>query len=194
MRYYSLDPLADFGRSEFCFTDKLPKGIGLNWYRLAEGAAFLQDYPADAGAVTLGLDPVNRGLKLASFLGNTGNLFPVDGATMAVFQAARTTGLEVLPFVLFDHKGRVHSNDCYFLNPLERIPCLNEAESTVRRSAKGQLMEVKKLVIAQTAMPIASDFFRLGELPSTYLLSETLVEALSRQGCTNLSLKQVPVR
>lgn len=194
MRYYSLDPLADYGRGEFCFTDKLPKGVGLNWYRLAEGVAIAEDYPADASAVTLSLDPVNRGLKPASFLGNTGNLFAVDGATAAVFRAARTTGLEVLPFVLLDHKGRVHSSDCYFLNPLERIPCLNESESTVRRSAKGQLMEIKQLVMSDAALPLARDFFRLGELPSIYLLSETLVEALLRQGCTNLSLKQVPAR
>ena len=46
MKYYSLDPLADCGRSDFCFTDKLPKGIGLHWYRLADGVAIAEHYPA----------------------------------------------------------------------------------------------------------------------------------------------------
>ena len=38
------------------------------------------------------------------------------------------------------------------------------------------------------------DFFRLGELPEIYLLSAELIDALTRQGCTNLSLSEVPLR
>ena len=192
--YFSLSPLADFGSGEFCFTDHTPDGIGVRWYRLARGEPFGVDYPADKATVMLRLGDDYRGLKLPSFIGNTANMFIVERATANTILAMRTGQIEMLPFVLLDHKGRVYSDNYVFLNPLERIACLNEPESVVRRSSKGVLKEVKKPVLAAAKEASMLDFFRLGELPSIYLLSESLVFALDRQGCTNLSLSKVPLR
>ena len=158
MKYFSLDPLADFGAGDFCFTDKLPDGIGVRWYRLADGDPFGADYPADPGAVTLRLGDDHRGLKLPSFIGNTGNLLIVDRATADAILAMRTGQIEVLPFVLLDHRGRVHSQNYVFLNPLERIACLNESESVLRRSSKGVLKEVKKPVLDSAERDVDARF------------------------------------
>ena len=194
MNYFSLNPLADFGAGDFCFTDETPDGIGLRWYRLAQGEPFGSDYPTDTATVTLRLGADYRGLKLPSFVGNAANMFIVDHATANAVLATRTGRIEVLPFVLLDHKGRVHSRDYVFLNPLERITCLNEPESLVRRSDKGVVKDVKNPVLDATKQASMLDFFRLGEHPWIYLLSDTLVSTLHRQGCTNLALSEIPLR
>ncbi|MDZ7591860.1 MAG: hypothetical protein U5L05_14530 [Rubrivivax sp.] len=157
------------------------------------GEAFDGTYPADAGAVKLRLGEDYRGLRLPSFIGNTDGVFPVDRSTAKIIVASDTGRLEILPFVLLDHKGRPYSDDYVFLNPLERIDCLNEAASEVRRSTKGALRAIKRLVLDAAKAPMLRDFFRLGEKPNTYLLSETLVQRLREAGSTNLYLTEAPL-
>src|SRR5262249_24374008 len=131
------------------------------------------------------------GLTLPSFLGNTAGMFVVNRQSADIIATGRVPNLERLPFVLLDHKSRVYSRDYAFLNPLEKIQCLNLQLSKVDRSAKGEIEEVLELVLDKAKEPDLPDLFRLGEEPHIYLMSDFLVRALERAGCTNFHFRQV---
>lgn len=192
MRFFRLHPLADAGTGDFCFTDETPDGIGARWSRLHDGKPFGHDYPA--GAVTLRLGKDYRGQRLPSVLGNTSNLLCVDHATAAVMLAARSAPIEVLPFTLLDRQGRPCSDDYVFLNPLARVACLHEQASELRLSRKGELKDIPQLVLDGARLDAAPDLFRLGELSSIYVVSETLVAALAANGSSNLAITDAEVQ
>ena len=194
MQYFRLDPLADYGRGEFCFTDDTPNGIATSWFRLAKGEPLEASYPSDQEQVTLKLGDDYPGLRLPSFIGNTAGMLIVNRPTAAVIQEARIGKVECLPFVLLDHKGRAHSNDYVFLNPLERIAALNLEQSEVRRSRKGEIKDVTKMVLDARKVELFLDLFRLAEDSTFYLFSEQLVTALKEAGATNFAFVPVETR
>jgi hypothetical protein len=187
MRFFTIDTIADGGVGDYCFTDHTPDGLETNWYRLATGVPFDDEYPYPASPddVRLRLGDDNLGLKLPSFIGNTSGMLVVDNKTADLIVSRRVGEIERLPFVLVNHKKRIHSRDYVFLNPLEKIECLNLEQSKVRRSTKGEVLEVTKIVLDRSREKDLPDLCRLGEEPSVYLCSETLVTALEEAGCTN---------
>jgi len=194
MQYFNIDTIADAGGGEYCFSDHTPDGIDTRWYRLATGKPFGADYPADTDEVRLRLGDDYPGLKLPSFIGNTTGMLVVNSKTADTILSHKVGRTERLPFLLIDHKGRIHSRDYVFLNPLERIGCLNLELSEVRRSRKGEIKEVSKVVIDKTKQPDLIDLFRLAEEPNVYLFSETVVAALRKAGGTNFVFTAVESR
>jgi hypothetical protein len=193
MGYFTINTLGDTEHEEYCFTDNMPEGLGVRSYRLAKGVAFGTEYPADIDEVRLRLGEDYLGLKRASFLGNTSGFLPVDAKTADIILSHKVGTIERMPFLLIDHKGRVHSRDYVFLNPLERIDCLNLDLSVVRRSKKGEIKDVKNVVLQKASVPNL-DLFRLGELSDMYLFSSALVDALTSAGCTNFVFDAVESR
>jgi hypothetical protein len=98
---------------------------------------------------------------------------------------------ERLPFLLLDHKGRVYSRDYVFLNPLQRIECLNLDHSEVRRSKKGEIKDVNKPVLDAARIEGAPDVFRLAEEPNLCFFSAVVVAKLNLAGCTNFVFTEV---
>ena len=194
MQYFRLEPLADYGRGEYCFVDDTPDGIATRWHRLASGLPFDNEYPTDPAEVTLKLGADYPGLRLPSFIGNTPGMLVVSSAAADVMQAANVGRMERLPFTLLDHKQRVHSRDYVFINPLERRDALNLEHSEVRRGRKGDIRDVTTMVLDRTKEHEFIDLFRLGEDPSFYLVSETMVTALRQSGATNFNFIPVEAR
>jgi hypothetical protein len=191
MQYFSINTLADYGGGEYCFTDRTPVGIATRWYRLATGVEFGKDYPEDTDEVKLQLGDDYRGLKLPSFLGNTSNMLPVMGSAADIVLAHKVGRTERLPFLLLDHKGRIYSRDYVFLNPLERIECLNLERSEVRRSKKGEIKDVNRPVLDAARLERAPDVFRLGEEPNLCFFSSVVVAKLKQAACTNFVFTEV---
>jgi hypothetical protein len=190
MRYFTINTIAAGSGGKYCFTDQTPDGI-TGWYRFTKGEPFGDAYPDNAGDVGLRLAADARGLQLPSLIGNTIGMLPVDAKTAATIAAHNVGRMEQLPFMLIDHKGRVYSRDYVILNPLERIDCLNLEASQVRRSYKGEIREVTRIVLDKTKEGELIDLFRMGEEPSVYLFSEVLTSALEKAGSTNLRFRPV---
>jgi len=191
MRYFRINTLADVGSGDYCFSDRTPRGIATRWYRLATGVALAKDYPANPDEVTLQLGDDFPGLKLPSFLGNTSNMLVVLQSVADLILSQRVGHTERLPFVLLDHQGRVHSHDYVFLNPLERVACLDLAQSQVRRSKKGEIKDVHRAVLDPSRIEGALDLFRLAEEPNVYLFSVALVQRLQDAGACNFVFAEV---
>ncbi len=178
-------------RDKNCFSDLTPDGLDTRWHRLASGVAFGAAYPTD---VQLRLGDDFPGLALPSFIGNTSGLLIVDAKASSLILAHDVGRTECLAFALIDHRGQVHSRDYVFLNPLERIDCVNLEHSTVRRSRKGAIREISKLVLAESRRSELIDLFRVGEEPGIYVFSERVVSALAQAGCTNFAFRDAPLR
>jgi hypothetical protein len=190
MRYFTINTNGAGSGGDYCFTDQTPDGV-TGWYRFLKGDPFGEKAPASGDEVTLRLAADAPGLKLPSLIGNTINMLPVDTKAAATILAHHVGRVEQLPFLLIDHKGRVYSRDYAILHPLERVECLNMDASQVRRSYKGEIKEVTRVVLDRTKEDALFDLCRLGEEPSVYLFSETLVEALEKIGATNFRFQPV---
>ena len=68
--------------------------------------------------------------------------------------------LEVFPFTLINHKGRVHSRDYVFLNPLGTFDCLNMKLTQCKRYSSGKIMKITKFVLDRDKIAKAPDLFR----------------------------------
>jgi hypothetical protein len=194
VRYFTIKTLADSGRGDYCYSNHTPDGIGTRWYRLANGVPFGDEYPETADDVRLRLGDDYPGLKLPSFIGNTARMLVVQEKAAATILSHNVGQVERLPFVLIDHKGRVHSRDYVFLNPLEQIECLNLEASEVRKSRKGEIKDVIKMVLDKNKERDFLDLFRLAEKPNVYLFSERVVSALEAGGSTNFVFDAVESR
>ncbi len=191
MDYYSIDMLADRGEGGYCFTDRLPDGIGLQTYKLSGGIPIAKDYPENPFDVELHLGEDYPGLALPSFIGNTGRLlvFHKDAAeTVRKFDIAET---EILPFSLYDHKNRVYSKDYVFLNPLRIVDCVHHNLSEIKYTKKGKLLKINKLVLDEKKLKDAPDLFRLEDKPNVCLFSASVVDALQAGGFTNFHFGKI---
>jgi hypothetical protein len=185
MKLFALETLADGGEGAFCFTNKLPKGIGPATYRLADGVSLHERFPGGIPEMSWALGDDYPGLALPSFLGNTGGFLAVHRDAAKIIESHRCGDLEVLPFTLLNHRGRVHSRDYVLLNPLGGVDCLDLAASVISRARSGKILGIDTIVLSSEKLRDPRDLFRIQEDPSCYVLSERLVGALSAAGCTN---------
>ncbi|WP_437933921.1 imm11 family protein [Sorangium sp. So ce341] len=185
-----LDTLADRGQGEYCFMSDEPEGIGASTYRLALGDPLREMVEGDVTLTwTFGAD--YQGIKLSSFLGNTGRFLAVHRDVSDLVKRHRCDDLEVVPFMLRDHRKRVKSSDYVFLNPIGAVDCMNLALSVVRRARSGDVLDVPKMVLDPAKLVSAPDLFRVREVPSRYLFSGDLVDAIRAAGFTNFVFREL---
>ncbi|MBW2737594.1 MAG: hypothetical protein JRE64_01845 [Deltaproteobacteria bacterium] len=67
MKYFFIDTLGDLDDEELCVLTKAPKGIGIKYYKMAEGLPIGTDYPNPA---EIHMSDEHEGLKLASLIGH----------------------------------------------------------------------------------------------------------------------------
>jgi hypothetical protein len=184
MKYFLLNPLGDKFNEDYCFTDKGPRGV-MDAHDLQVGTRVADEYPSGLGETTLQLGEDDAGLELPSYIGNTHRLFIVDRPTAEIIQKHRVPEIEVLPFKLLNHKGRVHSEDYVFLNLLGSVDCVDLGRSTLDRRENGSLRKITKFVLSTTKLAAAPEVFRVKEDLNRYVFAETLVEDLRAHKCTN---------
>ena len=194
MKFFMVEILADYGEGDYCFTDKLPQGIGVRSYRLAEGIPIVKDYPEDPWEVSLQLGDVYLGLQLPSLIGNTSGLLIVHRDVGDLIKQYRIGKIEILPFTLYDHKRRIHSKEYVFVNPLGTFDCLNEEFSELKRADSGKILRIKRLVLDREKIKNGNDLFRMKEMPDEYIFSEPLVEGITSKSLTNFIFNELEQR
>src|SRR5262245_662738 len=135
MNYFRLDTNGDVSNENYCFTDRTPRPIGA--YALKTGGRVADRYPDGPGEVTLRLGDDYPGLQLTSFIGNTDTLLIVTRDVASLVESLQPGSIEVVPFTLINHKGRTHSKDYVFLNPIGAYDCLDLGKSECERYKDG---------------------------------------------------------
>ena len=191
MPFFMLNHVANSANEDYCFIPTGPRGGELTAYNLKVGKRVADKYPGGIGDVTLQLGEDYPGLELTSYIGNTNSMLVVDKRTAAIVQAHNVGEIEVIPFKLLNHKGRVHSTDYVFLNPIGWIDCLDKDRTLFDRKDNGTIVRVNKPVLASAKLHGVPDLFRIQEMLSRYVFSEVLVADLREKGCTNFVFEKL---
>ena len=173
MKFFMLDCKGNYTNTDYCFTDNGPRGT-IDDYDLRCGLRVADEYPDGIGETTLKLGDDYPGLELTSFIGNTHSLLIVEKKVADLI-----------------HKGRVHSRDYVFLNPIGSVDCLDLQRSTVLRHDDGTIMKIQKFVLSPAKVAGVRHMFRPDEDLNKYIFSETLVNALRANNCTNLVFEEL---
>jgi len=189
MKHSRLDTLGDLSKQEYCFTDNEPDPI--DSIDLITGDRVADEYPEGINDVTLQLGEDYPGLELPSFIGNTDSMLIVSREAVDVIQTHDVGEMEVIPFKLINHKGRVHSDDYVFLNPIGARDCLDMDKTECKRYDDGEIMKITKYVLSETKLEGAPHLFRVREKPGNYICSDFLIAALAEKGCTNFVYEEL---
>jgi hypothetical protein len=155
-------------------------------FRLTDGTPLAASFPAD---VSLQFNPdFPNDLLLADNMKNTSSLAIVSERLAAVVRDQVTTGIELLPVSLLDHKGGVASKDYFIVHPVDPLDCIDREQSVFEESliARGEIEFFDRLVLDDTRIPAERKVFRLKGFPDIILVQRELAEHLDGQGMSGL--------
>ncbi|MDG9668055.1 hypothetical protein ONV78_09950 [Hahella sp. CR1] len=190
MKYYSFSSLGDKQNENYCFTIKTPDG-GIDSYDLVAGFRLSDEYPDGIEEVTLSLDDKFHGLELASFIGNACRMLAFRATAAQIITSINQAETETVPFTLLNSKGKIHSKDYVFVNPVGCWDCISWKESHCERDKEGDIESYDRLAFSKGKLVGAPHLFRVKHKTSLYLFSETLVKALLDAGHTNLIFEDI---
>jgi len=192
MEFFSLSTMGDIDNEDLCLLEGPPKGLEQETYRMMRGVAAAPVWPAKA---KIYLDEDNPGIKLTSFLGNTDSFIIACSALKDVILThCADIEIEYLPFVLYDHRKRVHSKDYFIVNPIGSRDCLHEAASGIRYGPENCILGIDQLVIDASKAGALPALFRIDKDPTEYVLRGDLAEALQAGKFTNVLLTALAVK
>jgi hypothetical protein len=187
MRIFQLETLGT-ADPDLVMLEEEPVELGLKAHCAAVGKPIADVWPRDA---RMQLAEENPGVTLTPLLGNTVSYLIVDRATSEIIlRHCAGVPLEILPFTLLDHRGRVHSRDYVVLNPLGSRDCVDARASDIDYF-EGQVAGINTLVLDPAKLEGAPALFRLAQERQRYLVQEGLAAALA--GLRNVVLREVPV-
>lgn len=149
-------------------------------YNLSVGGALSEVYPADPYLVEMRLSDQYCGIQLPSIIGNTNDFVMVDDKVVEVLKQHNIGDVEFWPFTLINHKGRVHSKDYCFVNPIGALDCLNYEQSEIFKDSNDVTIGVDRIVLDNEKLENAPDMFRIKDTYS-FGFSEPLKEKLERE-------------
>jgi hypothetical protein len=178
----------------YCFCAKI-EGADGGELRISRGERASSHYPSDPHDVLVHLDVEHRGLKLPSRLGNTQQLLMLSSQALEALTAELDLGdFDVHPFLLINHKRRIHSRDYVFVNPLEQRPIAHATTPFEHFESTGRIFDCERWVLESSKLEGAPDLLRPAELPYEYFVSERFVDAVARLGLTNFDFIEVEHR
>lgn len=189
MRYARLDtsPTKD---PDFCFAASVKERGRI---QLKSGKPVGDRYPDDPLSFHVHLDPDFTGVALPDLLGNTQGFLMLSARARDAFAAAELDlgTCEVHPFTLINHKGRVHSTDYAFVNPLGTHDVAHPASDFLRYQKSQEIYGCKGWVLDTNKLSGKPDLLRAREVPTHYFVSEKLVEVVRSAELTNFELIEV---
>ncbi|AZZ93184.1 hypothetical protein EUZ85_21650 [Hahella sp. KA22] len=192
MKYYLFDFLGDTSNENYCFTSKTPDG-GVDSYDLIAGFRLSDEYPDCIEDVYWRIGDNFVGLELASYIGNTHRILAFNKSAANLITSTAQSEIEIIPFTLLDCKGKIHSKDYVFINPVGSIDRINWRETVCNRRKNGDVSNYKKLVLDKKKSDNLPHIFRIQYLTAEYIFSETLVNALLNADHTNLVFSEIEI-
>lgn len=176
--------LEDSDDERFCSLEQRPDTIIKSW-RLKEGLPMGEDFPPDA---VFRMDK-RAGNVAPDFLPNIFSFLMVSPKVRSLFEKAEVNGVEYLPFVLQDKKGKAISRDYCVANLLGGIDCLDSERSKFKMSPMdpSQIFTLYKLNLRTDKVPTNVKLFRLGQQLTTYIIRSDLLEMLRNEGITGFT-------
>jgi len=159
---------------------------------ISEGEAVTGEYPADPFTVEAHFSAAS-GLQAPSLIGNGMSLVALHRDVVKLFSKELDLGEhEVLPFTLVNHKGRAHSKEYVFLNPVGTHDVASPL-SKFMRFDDGEIYGCEHWVLSAKKLADVPDILRPAEVANEYLVSDRLVALVEQHALTNFELESVDV-
>ncbi|MFP2960930.1 imm11 family protein [Myxococcus sp. 1LA] len=173
MNYYLILPMPR-ENLEYCFVDELPKGLGLNRYKVGHGELLGADYPADARVY---MTDRYMGIQVSDLVENACGMLIVSKRVKEVFERVNDGPVEYLPVAIYNHKKRVASADHFIVNPVGNVDCLNLQASDIVYHEE-EVVQVRRPVLDPAKLKYAPHLFRMREHTYSFLMSERMQQEL----------------
>ncbi|MCB9881261.1 MAG: hypothetical protein H6834_05675 [Planctomycetes bacterium] len=192
MKFFLLDTAGDLDDDDLCLLDDVPEGMELYDFCLSRGIEATPYYPKDA---KVRLRDENPGIKVCDVIGSLKNCFVGSSKVRTILQEhGGELPVEYLDFTLLNHKGRVHSTDHAFINPVGGLRCLQPVHSGVKRDDDGDVIDIDAFVLDGALAEELPPFFRMEEDPTRIVLREDLCSRLQEAQVTNLVVRPLEIR
>jgi hypothetical protein len=138
--------------------------------------------------ITYKMDPDFNGIKVSDFINSGFPWFMVTQKAKKVIEDHATVDIEFIPFTLLNHKGRVAANDCYMVNVIGRVTCVDREKTEGSDSffQDNEYDEIDKLYLLEDQIPADKNLFRLEEKPNILIVRRDLKEIFEREGLTGV--------
>ncbi|QDE98869.1 hypothetical protein BHS05_25220 [Myxococcus xanthus] len=184
MKFFNIETLGDPNDEGLCMLHDVVERTERDSWRYKKGERLHPVYPPDA---RICMSRESRGIKLSDIIGNTEGMLIVSKALReAIERHCQGVDIEYLPFTLYDHRKRVHSQDYCIINPIGSLDCLDEAASEVRYGSEGSVIDLGELVLDRTKVENAPQLFRVKQRPNKYVVGVELAREIYDQDFTNI--------
>ena len=175
MNYFFIDYLTRTN-NDYCVLDEHADEVKEFAFCMSMGERALDNgYPDD---LQMKMSPDQGGIMLTDFIENSLRCLIVSQRVKDVVDEHNSEGIEWLHLSIINHKGRVASNEYYFLNPIGSHDVLDYDASTIRRRDDGSIRKITKAVLDGSKLDNVPHIFRVKDLKSKYVISEALVTKL----------------
>ncbi|MDH5216602.1 MAG: hypothetical protein OEX19_02830 [Gammaproteobacteria bacterium] len=192
MNYYRLD-VYDRQDNDFCFLASAPEEIPLLISYIASGKPAISKYPND---VSVRISSGRGGIVLSDIIANKNHSLIVHQTVKEVIETFCEKFCEYLPLDIINHKGRLASNEYFYVNPLGTHDCLNLKESVIKWTDDGKVIKVRKFVLDKNKLDDVPPLFRVPQNEYQYFINQQLVEALreTKPDISNLNVELIEVK
>lgn len=186
-----LSTLGKLGDPDLCRIADAPEGMGMQHYRLTIGRSAKGRVP-DPARISLHED--HPGIRLSSLIGNVmGHLIVQKSLAAVITRLCEGVEIEVFPFDLHDHRGRLYSRDYVIVNPIGTLDCLDLGASDAVRTPSGEIMLFRRMVLDGRKVATAPSLFRPREEPTSYVVDDRFARAVEEGKFTNVVLTPLEV-
>ncbi|HYO55691.1 imm11 family protein [Archangium sp.] len=184
MNKWTFHILQDSDDDRFCSIKHDPDTVTQSW-RLHEGLPMGTHFPP---AAKYRMDK-RAGNIAPDFLPNSLSYLMISPKVRTLLEKAEVGGVEYLPFVLQDIRGKIISRDYCVANPLGGVDCLDAERSKFEMSAMepDQIFALYKLNLRIDKIPTDIKLFRLKQMLTTYIIRSDLLELLRTEGITGFT-------
>ncbi len=175
---------------EFCRIFHYPSGLP-EIHKPAEGERMGSEFPTGLEFQMAAEAP---GLRVGDVIDNALGYLMVSGRMKALLERHASVDIEFLRFTLLNHKGRLASDDCYIVNIIGTLDCVD------LKKTKGHLdpmednkrfMQLRRLFLDERRIPPHANLFRISPMPTVILLRDDLQSILRQSGMTGFALQEV---
>lgn len=155
---------------------------------LRSGVPRAKDFPESA---CFHMDPAHKkAVKLADQLYNRDGLPVVSSRVKAFIEGKRIDSIEFLRVSIFDHKGRVSSEDYWIMNPLDVQDCIDTKNSKIVWNAikKEMIASCEKLVLDTKHIDPRTVILRPKHLERVIVVRGDLAKGLADQRFTGVDV------
>lgn len=192
MRYFLLETLGDVNDRGLCMIHDFIKGIEMSAWKVGKGERVGAEYPRDA---KIYMSKESPGIKLSDVLGTVRNMLIVSSRLRALIERHCTNDIEYLPFTLYDHRKRVHSQDYSIINPIGTVDCLDLKASRITwgKSDPTRISSVQKRVLDRKKLENAPQLFRIDKDACSYVVGLELAKEMNTQKVSNAFWSELAV-